>query len=123
MKTFKIVHPHNFPSDYFLRNWLLYFLDGHFRYKVAAFGLIALSLLSLIVTPLRGRANYWLYPVTVLALLPVSLIEQRYYIVPFTLLMLFRQPKSFATELTLLAWFVILSTGITYGMATMKFFI
>ena len=123
MKTFRIVHPHNFPSDYFLRNWLLYFLDGHFRYKVAAFGLIALSLLSLIVTSLRGRANYWLYPVTVLALLPVSLIEQRYYIVPFTLLMLFRQPKSLATELTLLVWLVILSAGITYGMATMKFFI
>lgn len=123
MKTFKIVHLHNFPSDYFLRNWVLYFLDGHFRYKVAAFGLIALSLLSLIATPLRSRANYWLYPVTILALLPVSLIEQRYYIVPFTLLMLFRHPKSFATELTVLIWFVILSAGITYGMATMKFFI
>lgn len=123
MKTFKIVHLHNFPSDYFLRNWLLYFLDGHFRYKVAAFGLIALSLLSLMVIPLRSRANYWLYPVTILALLPVSLIEQRYYIVPFTLLMLSRQPKSFITELALLVWFVILSAGITYGMASMQFFI
>lgn len=123
MKTFKIVHLHNFPSDYFLRNWLLYFLDGHFRYKVAAFGLIALAFLSLIVMPLRSRANYWLYPVTILALLPVSLIEQRYYIVPFTLLMLFRIPKSLATETALLIWFVILSAGITYGMSTMKFFI
>lgn len=123
MKTFKIVHLHNFPSDYFLRNWLLYFLDGHFRYKVAAFGFIALAFLSLIVTPLRGKGNYWLYPVTILALLPVSLIEQRYYIVPFTLLMLFRQPKSLAVELAILVWFVILSAGITYGMSTMKFFI
>jgi alpha-1,2-glucosyltransferase len=123
MKTFKIVHLHNFPSDYFLRNWLLYFLDGHFRYKVAAFALIALAFLSLIVTPLRSRENYWLYPVTILALLPVSLIEQRYYIVPFTLLMLFRKPKGLATETTLLIWFVIMSAGITYGMSTMKFFI
>jgi alpha-1,2-glucosyltransferase len=123
MKTFKIVHLHNFPSDYFLRNWLLYFLEGHFRYKVAAFGLIALSLLSLMVTSLRSRANYWLYPVAVLALLPISLIEQRYYIVPFTLLMLFRKPKGLISESAILIWFVILSAGITWGLATMTFFI
>jgi len=123
MKTFKIEHPHNFQSDYFLRNWLLFFLDGHFWYKVATFGLIAFSLLSLIVTPLRGRFYYWLYPVTLLALLPVSLIEQRYYIIPFTFLMLFRKPKSFTTEYVLLIWFILLSALITYGMSTMKFFI
>ena len=123
MKTFKIEHAHNFQSDYFLRNWLLYFLDGHFWYKVAAFGLIALSLLSLIVTPLRKPSYYWLYPVTLLALLPVSLIEQRYYIVPFTFLMLFRKPKSITTESILLIWFIALSALITYGMSTMKFFI
>jgi alpha-1,2-glucosyltransferase len=123
MKTFKIEHAHNFQSDYFLRNWLLFFLDGHFWYKVVAFGLIAFSLLSLIVTPLRNRFYYWLYPVTLLALLPVSLIEQRYYIVPFAFLMLFRKPKSFTIESILLIWFIALSAVITYGMSTMKFFI
>lgn len=123
MKTFKITHLHNFPSDYFLRNWLLYFLDGHFRYKIVAFGLIALTLLSLLVTPFRSRAGYWLYPVSILALAPVSLIEQRYYIVPFALFMLFRIPKDKATEIILLIWFIALSTLITWGMSTMKFFI
>lgn len=123
MKTFKIAHLHNFPSDYFLRNWLLYFLDGHFRYKIVAFGLIALTLMSLLVTPFRSRAGYWLYPVSILALAPVSLIEQRYYIVPFVLFMLFRIPKDKATETILLIWFVALSAVITWGMSTMKFFI
>ena len=123
MKTFKINHPYNFPSDYFLRNWLLYYLDGHFWLKVASFGLITLSLLSIIATPLRYRANYWLYPITMLALLPVSLIEQRYYIIPFTLFMLFRKPKSLVLEIVLLSWFIVLSSGITWGMVTMKFFI
>lgn len=123
MKTFKIVHLHNFPSDYFLRNWLLYFLDGHFRYKILAFGLVALTLLSLLVTPFRNQSGYWLYPVSILALAPVSLIEQRYYIVPFTLFMLFRIPKDRTTETILLVWFVALSAAITWGMSTMKFFI
>jgi alpha-1,2-glucosyltransferase len=123
MKTFKIEHVHNFQSDYFLRNWLLFLLDGHFWYKVAAFGLIAFSFLSLIATPLKSPLYYWLYPVTLLALLPVSLIEQRYYIVPFTLLMLFRKPKGLTTEFILLIWFITLSALITYGMSTMKFFI
>lgn len=123
MKTFRIAHLHNFPSDYFLRNWLLYFLDGHFRYKIVAFGLIALTLMSLLVTPFRSRAGYWLYPVSILALAPVSLIEQRYYIVPFVLFMLLRVPKDKATEIILLTWFIALSALITWGMSTMKFFI
>ena len=123
MMTFKIVHPHNFPSDYFLRNWLLYFLNDHFRYKVLAFGLIALSLLSLVVSPLRSPTYYWLFPVSLLALLPVPLIEQRYYIVPFSLWMLFRIPQKIWIEIILLGWFALMSAVLTRGIIKMQFFL
>jgi len=123
MITFKIVHPHNFPSDYFLRNWLLYFLNDHFRYKVLAFGFIALSLLSLVVSPLRSPTYYWLFPISLLALLPVSLIEQRYYIVPFSLWMLFRIPQKMWIEIILLGWFALMSAALTRGIIKMQFFL
>jgi len=123
MITFKIVHPHNFPSDYFLRNWLLYFLNDHFRYKVLAFGFIALSLLSLVVSPLRSSTYYWLFPISLLALLPVSLIEQRYYIIPFSLWMLFRLPQKMWIENILLGWFALMSAVLTRGIIKMQFFL
>lgn len=123
MATFKIVHPHNFPSDYFLRNWLLYFLNDHFRYKVLAFGFIALSLLSLVVSPLRSSTYYWLFPISLLALLPVPLVEQRYYIVPFSLWMLFRVPQKMWIEIILLGWFALMSAVLTRGIIKMQFFL
>lgn len=123
MTTFKIVHPHNFPSDYFLRNALLYYLQDHFRYKVLAFGLIALSMTSLIVTSLRFSSGYWLYPITLLALLPTSLIEQRYYMVPFCLFMLWRYPQKKCVEVALLVWFAAISAALTWGMVNMRFFL
>ena len=73
--TFTITHPHNFRSDYFLRNWFLYHLKDMFKYQVYAFVGITWALLSLAVTPFRERAHYWLYPITALALLPVWLLS------------------------------------------------
>jgi alpha-1,2-glucosyltransferase len=123
LKTFKITHPHNFPSEYFLRNWFLYYLDGHFRLKLLAYCLIALALLSLVVTQLRQKSDYWLYPLAFLALLPVSLIEQRYYIVPFCLFMLFRKPYSGRFEMILLSWFLLSSVFLMQGILSLKFFL
>ena len=121
--TFSITHPHNFRSDYFLRNWFLYHLKDMFKYQVYAFVGITWALLSLAVTPFRERAQYWLYPITALALLPVWLIEQRYYIMPFVLFMLFRIPGPRWLEISLLAWSILLSIPLTFGFTSMKVFI
>ena len=123
LKTFKITHPHNFPSEYFLRNWFLYYLDGHFHLKLLAYALIAYTMLSLMVTQLRQKSDYWLYPLIFIALLPVSLIEQRYYIVPFCLFMLFRRPLSLRFEILLLLWFVICSLYLMRGIVSLMFFL
>ena len=121
--TFTINHPHNFRSDYFLRNWLLHHLKDMFKYQVYAFVGITWALLSLAVTPFRAQAQYWLYPITALALLPVWLIEQRYYIMPFVLFMLFRIPGPCWLEISLLAWSILLSIPLTFGFISMKIFL
>ena len=121
--SFDISHPYNFPSDYFVRNWVLYKLKDHQYWRLIAFIPMAWTLLSLIVTSLEKRSYYWLYPITLASLLPVHLIEQRYYIIPLVLLMLFRVPMSKKWESILLIWTILLSTLVSYGIISMKIFL
>lgn len=120
---FDISHPYNFPSDYFIRNWMLYKLKDRPIWFALSFLSIAWALLSITVTKLKTPAYYWLYLITLISLLPVHLIEQRYYIVPLTLLLLFRLPATRAWEVTLMAWGIFLSGLVTYGIASMKIFL
>jgi hypothetical protein len=76
-----------------------------------------------VVSPLRSSTYYWLFPISLLALLPVSLVEQRYYIVPFSLWMLFRVPQKMWIEIILLGWFMLISAVLTRGIIKMQFFL
>ncbi len=120
---FAIVHPYNDPGPgYFLRNQLLGLLDESIWLRIVSAFAIAWAALSIAVTPLRRPAHYWLYPVTVLSLLTMGLIEQRYYIVPLMLFLMFRQLRSDHLEWSLLAWAGLGSVLISWGIATMRFF-
>lgn len=121
--SFDISHPYNFPSDYFIRNWVLYKLKDHQYWRLLAFIPMAWALLSLIVTGLEKRSYYWLYPITLASLLPVHLIEQRYYIIPLVLFMLFRIPMPKKWECILLIWTILLSALVSYGIISMKIFL
>jgi alpha-1,2-glucosyltransferase len=121
--SFDISHPYNFPSDYFIRNWMLYKLKDRPIWFLLAFLPMAWALLSIAVTKLKMPGYYWLYPISLISLLPVHLIEQRYYIVPLTLFLLFRLPTSRVWEATLMVWGILLSGLVTYGIASMKIFL
>lgn len=123
LQTFNVSHPYNFPSDYFIRNWMLYKLKDHFAWRLLAFIPMAWVLLSLATTKLKDPAYYWLYPITLISLLPVHLIEQRYYIIPLALFLLFRSPLSRFWEALLLLWGIFLSALATHGITSMKIFL
>ena len=55
---------------------------------------IALAALSLFVIRLRQPVHYLIYPFAALSVMPVWLIEQRYYFPAFALFMLFRESAS-----------------------------
>jgi hypothetical protein len=55
--------------------------------------------------------------------MPISLLEQRYFIVPFALLMLFRKPQELIVESSLLLWCMLMSIPLTWGIITMKYFL
>jgi len=122
--SFDVTHPYNLAlPEFHLRNGLLRLLDTDWR--LLLFGSIAMtwSVLTLIVTRVRSPIGLWLYPVTVVALLPVELIEQRYYIVPIVLFLLFRKARDTRVEIALLLWFLILSSGLTAAIASTRYFL
>jgi len=106
--TFRGDHPMNQLPGY-LRNERLQFALHNIWTRLLFFLPIAWAVLGLLVTPLRRPVDYWLYPFWVLVLLPVWLVEQRYYLPGFALLLLFRVPASPGIERGLLAWQVLLS--------------
>ena len=92
--TFHNTHPYNnVLPDYYVRNALLMAADKSFIWKLALFIPIALSLLSLGVTRLQQKSFYWLYPFTLLSLIPFWLVEPRYYFVPYSLFILMQERR------------------------------
>jgi len=122
--TFKSNHPYNGGHlTFFLRNKLLvYFTANTFRKVLFAIPIIY-AILSIIVTKLKKKSFYLLYPFTILFLLPSWLIEQRYYIIPFVLFILFRKKQSKIVEYSTIALFVVSSAILFYGITKGLFFI
>jgi len=92
--TFWADHPWNCCDVSYLRNRILLWLRESLWLRVAAFIPMAWALCSLCVTALQRRSFYCLYPITVAALLPISLIEPRYFMVPVVLFMLAKKREN-----------------------------
>jgi alpha-1,2-glucosyltransferase len=117
--SFGLEHAYNrFPG--FLRNELLMRLEQSPLLTAGFFLLIALATAALWVDRLSRPAFHLLYPVALLALLPVKLVDQRYAFVPLVLLLLFRREDAdwveglgLAQSAGLAAFFVL---GISRGL-------
>ncbi len=122
--SFAVTHHYNLGlPEFHLRNRVLGWLDGDGSVRLLAYVLMAWTLLSMAVAPLREKAAVWLFPVTLLAMLPAELIEQRYYIPPLVLWLLFRQPGRRGLELALLIWFALLSAAIFVAVSSLEYFL
>lgn len=111
--TFWVDHPFN-QYLFFWRNRFLHFIKDHEAWRVAAFMPMLWAFLSVCATPLRRRSFYWLYPLAIVFLLPSSLIDTRYFIVPVTLFMLARKRESSTIDLLTLALYVPASAFLYY---------
>jgi alpha-1,2-glucosyltransferase len=120
--AFKNSHYYN-AHTYFLRNRLLvYFTANVFRKVLFAIPIIY-SVLSIIVTKLKKKSFYLLYPFALVYLLPSWLIEQRYYLIPFVLFMLFRKKQSKVVEYSTIILYVVSSLYLFYGVVNWWFFL
>ncbi len=87
---------------------------------VYAFAIFA-GFMTLYTMELKKYA-YFIYPFAVLCLLPSWLVEQRYLILSFILLLVFRQEKSRRIEWTFITYSVLLCLALFYMVIATKFF-
>jgi alpha-1,2-glucosyltransferase len=108
-------HPYNnVRPDYYVRNALLMAADQRFSWKLVLFIPVALSVLALGVTRLQQRSFYWLYPFTLLSLIPFWLVEPRYYFVPYSLFILMQERRSPRLEWLAVGYNLVLALILLY---------
>jgi alpha-1,2-glucosyltransferase len=90
LATFRVDHPFN-KFEGFLRNEVLSAVASSLLWKHVFFAFVAGGLASLYVTRLRRPSLYLVYPLALATLLPLRLIEHRYGLAAFVLLLVCRE--------------------------------
>ena len=122
--TFRPTHPYNqAPYAFFLRNRLLLLMNSSVLWKSFFFIPMIYTVLTLIVTKLRRREYYWIYPASVLSVLPSWLIEQRYYLIPFSLFLLMRDEATQTAETLQIVLYMPAALFLLYGITSGGFFL
>ncbi len=109
--------------DFHLRNKMLRYLTANSVNKLIGFLPIALAALYFATTRFERPVFYLLYPFSVALLAPSWLIEQRYYLVPAALFMLFRPAASRSLECLLTCLYLGLSFYCFDGILNDRFFL
>lgn len=120
--TFENSHPWN-QYTYFLRNRILILATASFWSKSIFFIPIVLAVLFFVTSKLEKRQYYLLYPFIFFYLLPLPLVEMRYYFLPFTLFILFRKMERLPMEYATVAFYLSASLFLFEGVWHFRFFL
>jgi hypothetical protein len=94
---FKVEHPYNADTSFLRNAFLMWVVSGPLP-KTLFFIPIAAGLASVWATRWARRSFWVLLPIAVAALVPESLVEHRYGILPISLWLLLRRDASAAAE-------------------------
>jgi len=122
LQTFWADHGWNY-DPWWLRNRLLVWLRQDTWNLWLAFLPMLWAIVSLCVTPFARRSFYWLYPVAILSVVPFSLIEPRYFMVPLVFFMLFAEWKNVYVDRLTLAMYALASVWMYVGIQSGAFFL
>ena len=116
LATFRVDHPFN-KFEGFLRNEMLDAVASSLVFKHVFFVFAAGGLAALYVTRLRRPALYLIYPLALATLLPLRLIEHRYGLAAFVLLLVCREDDPPWVEAAGVGLSMVLSAVLLYGLA------
>lgn len=117
---FSADHPYN-QVGFYIHNQMLALMRLPVLWPVSAVLAAAGTLLVMVAGP-RGAALHLWYPFSVAALLPMTMVEQRYAMVPLALFQLYRPPLARSVELALLALWAAIDGILLYGMWVYAYF-
>jgi alpha-1,2-glucosyltransferase len=116
LATFRVDHPFN-KFEGFLRNEMLSLVASSLSLKHAFFVFVAAGLASLYTTRLRRPSLYLIYPLALAILLPLRLIEHRYGLAAYVLLLVCREDDPVPVEYAAALWSMLLSGAVVYVLA------
>lgn len=114
LATFYNTHPWN-QATYFLRNKILTWAVTDYVTKSLFFLPMAYSLLSLLTTKLYDKNYLLVYPAALLLIIPVWLVEPRYYLTAFAFFMLLNKSLSEKVIYLSVIYSLLISPYIFYG--------
>lgn len=107
-------HPYN-HVDYYVRNIVMYHFTKGFAWRLLFLPVVVAASWLLVTDPLEGPDAWVAYPVGLMYVLPIWLVEPRFCLVPLVLFLLLRRQWSRPVEYGILAvevacsgWFVTL---------------
>lgn len=124
LATFSNTHPYNQPRlACYLHNKILLYVSGGLWMKTLFFAMAAYAALSISVTRLTEKGHLLIYPAAFFFLLPSWLIEPRYYLIPFTLFLLFREKQKPLVEYFSVGYSICLSLALLQRIQHKLFFL
>ena len=124
MFKFDVVHPYNVEwQDYFLRNKLLGFMVSSPLSKTLYFIPMGLSVIHIYQRSISSPQLLLLFCLIAIFLMPSSLIEQRYYIIPFSLLIATFPVENRSIEIITCILYLALSSIFVFLINSGRFFL
>jgi alpha-1,2-glucosyltransferase len=120
--TFVSNHPWN-QKLRILGNTLLVFSRSGPGSKMLLYLPMAVALGWLCTTPLARKSMYFLYVFWAISLLPIWVIQPRYYLPQIVLLLLFRRREDPRVEMATIVYALVASGAVFLGMVHRRFFI
>lgn len=121
-------HPHRYNSfdlAYYRRNWVLHYTSQVGVLRVIFYFLIAWMALTYWVCAQKSPYKwqmYALYFFAVLSIVPLPLIEFRYYFVAHCLFIVFRPPQSALVSVVTLVWYMAFTAYLLFNISRANFF-
>ncbi len=116
--TFDVTHEYNAPAyNQFTRNFILNTMADSWVYKSIVYTISCIGVTALYTIRMRLQQHQILYLAMPLSVIPMPLIEQRYYMVGFTLWQLWRKRLDSVTETFQMLWLIAWSMIIYYAVA------
>lgn len=126
---FTYSHPHRYNSaelSYYRHNLILHYTADFPVYKLAAYTAMTWTCLSFSTIILQSQNKHELQllaPFALLVVIPLPLIEQRYYLVALSLLLALRPPMKSRMEQISLLYSISWSTYLFYNVSKANFFL
>lgn len=112
----------NHATGNYLHNHLVTEVAGSLGLRIAGVLLAALTVLTLLTVQVRGRGAVVLWVVILGSLVPLSMVEPRYWVPAWTLVWLVRPDAGWRVERGLAAWFAVGSAVLFGGLVLERFF-